>query len=207
MIEALAFDIGGVLVTNPLGEFAKVDAEYGLREATTMGCFRGGSLFAQCETGVLPFADFCVGAVAEIEADQGIRVPADRLAQMMSAVMGGAVEAGMLALMAQCKERGLRIALVSNIYRELAPWVATSFPTDLVDLNCSSYVVGQRKPEAGIFLELIARLDLPPSRIVFIDDFPENIAAAARLGIHGVLFTDEQQCRAALRELGVDLTP
>ncbi|MGQ0632824.1 MAG: HAD family hydrolase [Sporichthyaceae bacterium] len=202
-IRAVAFDIGGVLVPTPLGEFAKVDTEYGLAAGTAMSLFRGGSLFAQCETGVLPFADFCAGAVAGIGAEQGIAVPAERLAQMMGTVMGGTVIPGMIDLVGEVKAAGLRTALLSNIYRELAGWIDGIFPGGEIDLNCSSYVVGERKPEPGIYLELIKRLDLPPEQIVFVDDFPENIVAARAQGLSTILFTDEAQCRAELRGLAI----
>ncbi len=46
------------------------------------------------------------------------------------------------------------------------------------------------KPEEKIYRALLDRYALRPEETVFIDDNPENIAAANRFGIRGVIFTD-----------------
>lgn len=201
-IRAVVFDIGGVLVPTPLDEFVKVDTEFGLRPGTTMSLFRGGSLFAQCEVGTLPFAEFCTGAAAGISSAQGIAVPAQRLDEMMRTITGKAVHPGMLDLITELKAAGLVIGLMSNMYPERAPWVDSLFPAGVIEVNCSSYVVGQRKPEPEIYRTLIAMLNLKPAQILFVDDFAENVTAAEAEGLRGLLFLDESQCRRELKGLG-----
>ena len=49
--------------------------------------------------------------------------------------------------------------------------------------------VRTRKPEPAIYELLLAKADVPPSRIVFVDDKPRNLAAAAEFGIRTVQFT------------------
>lgn len=202
-IRSVVFDVGGVLVVSPLGEFAKVDAEYGLREGTTMGLFRGGSLFVECETGRIPFAEFATSAVAGIQAEQGIAVPAERLATMMAAIMGGAVHGPMRDLVLELKAAGLQIGVLSNIYRELDSWLRGALPTGTVDVFAPSYELGLRKPDPAIYLRLIEMCGVPPEQIAFVDDFAENVEAATAAGISGILFAGEDALRKELRELGV----
>lgn len=205
-IEAVVFDVGGVLMPTPFGEFDRIDAEYDLRPGTTMDLFRGGSLFAKCEIGELSFADFCIDAIAQIRAEQGVAVPAERLDKMMWTLMGGQVSAGMIDLVTQIKAAGLRTALLSNVFAERHAWLSELFPAGAIDLNCSSYVVGLRKPEVAIYREMLTRLDLSPHQVAFVDDFPENVEAARAVGIHGLLFLGEAECRRQLHALGVPVT-
>ena len=53
-----------------------------------------------------------------------------------------------------------------------------------------SYQERSCKPEETIYRALLDRYGLAPEETVFLDDNADNIAAANRLGIHGVLFTD-----------------
>lgn len=202
-IKAVVFDVGGVLVNSPLIEFAKVDAEYGLREGTAMSLFRGGSDFVLCETGRIPFAEFAAAAVAGIEADQGIAVPPERLATMMAAIMGDAVDPPMAALVLELKAAGVRIGLLSNIYAELDGWLRAAFPAGTVDIFAPSYLLGERKPDPAAYEGMRAIAGLEAPEIVFVDDFVENVDAANAAGMHGILFTGAGTLRTALRALGV----
>jgi putative hydrolase of the HAD superfamily len=47
-----------------------------------------------------------------------------------------------------------------------------------------SYEMGMRKPELGIFKEIINKYDLSPKRTLFVDDKKKNTDAAASLGMH-----------------------
>jgi 2-haloacid dehalogenase len=67
-----------------------------------------------------------------------------------------------------------------------------------------SYLAGFMKPHEGIYVEAERRFRLEPSRTVFIDDRPENIAAARARGWHGIVHCDYDSTVAALRRLAVD---
>lgn len=66
-----------------------------------------------------------------------------------------------------------------------------------------SYQVKCIKPEAEIYKLLLDRYHLVPQECVFIDDRPENIEAAEKLGITGIQFQNQQQAKRRLLELGV----
>lgn len=75
--------------------------------------------------------------------------------------------------------------------------------TELADGRLFSYEVKQVKPEPEFYQTLLDRYQLVPEECVFIDDKPENIAGAIRLGIHGIQFQTLEQVQSNLRELGV----
>jgi pimeloyl-ACP methyl ester carboxylesterase len=55
-----------------------------------------------------------------------------------------------------------------------------------------------------IYADVLAKLALPPSACVFIDDLPENAEGARAAGMHGITYTGPGALRAELRRLGVE---
>ncbi len=59
--------------------------------------------------------------------------------------------------------------------------------------------LGLVKPDPAIFEHALAVLDAKPDEVTFVDDRPENVEAAARVGLRAVHFTGVDQLRADLR--------
>lgn len=73
-----------------------------------------------------------------------------------------------------------------------------------------SYQMGVRKPDPAIYRHAIDALGVAPQDCFFIDDLPENIAAARALGIHAHRFVPENYdsiVRMAHDFFGWDLAP
>jgi len=62
---------------------------------------------------------------------------------------------------------------------------------------------GLAKPDPALYRVLVDRHGLVPERAAYVDDRPENVVVAERLGMTGVVFTDAGSLRAALVELGL----
>jgi putative hydrolase of the HAD superfamily len=58
------------------------------------------------------------------------------------------------------------------------------------------------KPEAAIYEHALKTYNLRPQETVFIDDVEKNVAAAAKLGIRTIQFSNAAQCERELRALG-----
>ncbi len=58
------------------------------------------------------------------------------------------------------------------------------------------------KPELAIYAYLLEQHGLKGSETVFIDDAEVNLAPAAKLGIHTILFENPAQCERQLKTLG-----
>ena len=59
------------------------------------------------------------------------------------------------------------------------------------------------KPEAAIYQLLLNRFSIAPKETVFIDDLPDNIAAAKKEGMNGIVFKSPDQLKSDLLSLGV----
>lgn len=66
-----------------------------------------------------------------------------------------------------------------------------------------SHQVKSMKPEEIIYQAALRKAGCLPGQSLFVDDRPENIAAARDLGIHALLFQGEEGLRRDLKKLGV----
>lgn len=63
-----------------------------------------------------------------------------------------------------------------------------------------SHLVGMRKPDAEIFELVMQEQQLRPEETLFIDDSPQHLATAQRLGWHTALCTKEKPLKLLLEE-------
>jgi putative hydrolase of the HAD superfamily len=107
----------------------------------------------------------------------------------------------MLAWVAALQRAGLRTAILSNMVSDLLRHMRTSPDFDWLagfthlTWSCD---LGIGKPDPAIYLHTCEKLQVRPEHSLFIDDKPENIAAAEALGIRSILFTDAAQLRRDL---------
>jgi putative hydrolase of the HAD superfamily len=77
---------------------------------------------------------------------------------------------------------------------------------DEFDAFFSSCYLGLRKPDRRIYQVALDVLQRDPEEVVFIDDRPENVAAAVSLGIRGIRYEGSAKLADDLTRLGVSLT-
>jgi putative hydrolase of the HAD superfamily len=70
-------------------------------------------------------------------------------------------------------------------------------------VTLSSCYLGLRKPDAAIYQTALDLLGRPAERIMMIDDRIENVDAAVKAGMKGILFEGEPGLRTELAGLGV----
>ena len=106
----------------------------------------------------------------------------------------------MIEFMRTLRERGLRMALLTNNVREWEPqWRAMLPDIDRIfELVVDSAFVGMRKPEPEIYDLTVQRLGegLTAAECMLVDDIEVNCTAAAELGMHAVRFVDSAQAIA-----------
>jgi HAD superfamily hydrolase (TIGR01509 family) len=114
------------------------------------------------------------------------------------------------SLVTAAPSRGIRTAVLSNT--NTLHWArletAPEYPTPrLIPERYASHLLGLAKPDPAIFQEFQARTGMPPDRILFFDDLPDNIAAARAAGWNTVQVDHTgdtaAQIRLALRRFGV----
>lgn len=83
----------------------------------------------------------------------------------------------------------MRLACLSNDVSEWSLNLRNRFGLDrLITDWVISGDVGYRKPDPEIYQELLRRLQVMPSEVLFIDDRVKNLTAAATLGFHVIGF-------------------
>jgi putative hydrolase of the HAD superfamily len=206
VIRGVVSDFGGVL-TSPL-QAAFLRAQDGLdipleayAAAMVSASARDGvnPLFA-LERGDITEADFLGRMERGLEHALGREVSLDGFGERLM----GALEPNeqLFAYLRGLRDRGLRLALLTNNVREWEPYWRTMLPVDEVfDVVVDSGFVGMRKPEPGIYELTLERLGLPGAECAFLDDLEVNVEAAREHGMHGVVYRDTDQAIAELDAL------
>ncbi len=194
------FDLGGVLIDwNPRHLYRKLFA--GDEDATEwfLANVCTAEWNARQDAG-RSFAD----AVAELmprHADKADLIEAygRRFDEMIAGVIEGTVD-----ILAALKRAGVPRYALTN-------WSAETFPPQRKRFEFLSWfdgivVSGQEgviKPDPRIFRILLERYRIASREAVFIDDNPDNAAAATGLGMHGIHFRSPELLRHDLEALAL----
>jgi FMN phosphatase YigB (HAD superfamily) len=106
------------------------------------------------------------------------------------------IEPGNHELLLNLKEK-YRIFLLSNInsihFDHIMNYLKSEFGFDgndhIFEKTYYSHLTGKRKPEPEIFEQVLKENNLAPAETLFIDDSPQHLAAAQKLGIQTFLMT------------------
>lgn len=93
---------------------------------------------------------------------------------------------------------GARLALLSNAPHEVADAVRGHPALGAFEHLFFSADLGLVKPDPAIFAAVLAVVGSPAGEVTFVDDLPENIAAAHEAGLRTALFTTAEDLRRQL---------
>ena len=105
----------------------------------------------------------------------------------------------MIEMVKRLKAMGYRIALLSNVQKHQAKIVRDTglyLYFDPIVLSCE---IGVEKPNIDAYQILLQRLHAVPKECIMIDDSPENIQSAQRLGMGTILFQSTDSFFAELK--------
>ena len=196
-VDVVVFDLGGVLA-----EFGGVE-----RMRALAGIDDDEELWRRwltCEWvrrfergGCTPEA-FAAGVVA----DWGLEVSAEVFLAEFGTWLVGPMP-GAEQLVAQTRE-ALPVAVLSNTNRVHWDAGAGRWPLlEMFDHAFLSFELGMVKPDPEIFLHVAETLDLPPARVLFLDDNRLNVEQAAAVGLQAARVVGVSQAREALAVAGV----
>lgn len=66
-----------------------------------------------------------------------------------------------------------------------------------------SHRMGHRKPDPRIFWKVLKAIRLRPEETLFIDDMPDFVEAARKVGMKGIRFRSNAELKRELRKLGI----
>jgi putative hydrolase of the HAD superfamily len=205
-IEAVISDFGGVLTTPLQGSFLHFQEQAGvpLEElGAALGALAerdGVHPLAELECGRLTEADFLDRLGAELTHRLGREVHMHAFTETYFSHLQPNDE--LIAYMAGLRNRGLRMALLTNNVREWEARWRAMLPVDAIfEVVVDSAFVGMRKPDPRIYELTCERLGVAPEACVFLDDIELNCDAAAALGMTAVHFRDNAQAIAAIESV------
>ncbi len=197
MIKAVLFDFGGVFVPATHYIIKRACDEFSLDRLEIH------SLLVHAIPAVelgLPFED-CRKLL-----EREIRRPVTK-AQFTDVFIGeyrrrSRVNPRMLRLARSLGKR-YQTALVSNTFEEHAEINRRRGWYKGFSCVALSHELGIRKPNPAIYRYALSVLKRKPQECVFVDDLPENVRAAKKLGMHGIVFQNPTQLKHELQLLGV----
>lgn len=204
-VRAVITDFGGVLTTPLLGSFAAFQDETGIPPAAMGTAMQriaeadGEHPLFELERGRISEDAFLARLGGELAVELGHEPHLHRLREIYFQALDP--NEPMIELMRGMRDRGLRMALLTNNVREWEPLWRSMMPVDeIFELIVDSAFVGMRKPEPEIYELTLERLrereglgNLAATECVFVDDIEVNVEAARILGMRAVRFHSNEQ--------------
>jgi len=198
VVEAVLFDMGGVIVSGPWEGFAVYERANGLPEGLIRRINSTDSdtnAWARMERGDIGLEEFAVAFEAEAAA-LGYQV--DGMAVLNG--LGGELRPAVAEAVRRCSER-LKTGLLTNNYAPMASSERSPELAELMgwfDVVIESSVVGVRKPDPAFYTMSCEALGVEPSGCVFLDDLGVNLKPARAMGMTTIKVVDPDEALAEL---------
>lgn len=200
MIQAVIFDIGGVLVrTTDYSGRRAWEQRLGLGQGELEAIVFESEMGTKAQSGAITDAALWQW----VSETLGLKEEADALYE---AFWGGdTLNEPLLDLIRQLRPR-YQTAVISNATDALLLTLNERYAiADLFDLIVGSAAQQIMKPDPRIYEYTLEQLGRKPEETVFIDDAPRNIEGARNIGMWAIHYIPEVDVAAELSKLGVML--
>jgi putative hydrolase of the HAD superfamily len=210
-LRAVISDFGGVLTNRLIEAFAAFQDETGISmEQLGRGMQRvserdGEYPLFRLERGEVTEEQFLEDLRWGLEDELGHRPKLHRFREIYFEALHG--NEPMLHVMRELRDRGYRMAILTNNVREWEALWRAKLPVDeIFELVVDSAWVGMRKPDPEIYQLTVSRLgEVQAHECLFVDDNELNVEAARELGMTAVHFRSNEQAIPEIRALaGLD---
>ncbi|MEN3305280.1 MAG: hypothetical protein V7603_1482 [Micromonosporaceae bacterium] len=195
---AVLFDSGGVLIRpiggrwNPRADLEQILAAAvpGLVPADVADAISEGNAFLDCCDTTPAYDDYHRVILRRL----GVEPTARLLAELTRPVDPRAIVEtfpDVLPTLRELRRRGVRMAVVSDAWPELPALHAALGLGGFFEAYAISAELGCHKPDPRMYRHASDALGIPPDGCLFVDDDPGNVAAAVRLGYHGLAVARE----------------
>lgn len=200
MIQAIIFDYGNVISRVDHSIFLKRIAPLSSHPLSSMQstAYRQPNLLVDYESGRITSREFYVRAIE----NYGLVISQTDFRNAFVDIFERIQPT--IRLIKQLKPR-YKIGLLSNTnewHYEAEIKTVEVFP--LFDTVTTSFEVGAMKPDEKIYRDALSKLALAPEACLYIDDIPEYVEGAHRLGMHAVQYTSPDALLLALGKAGVN---
>ncbi len=193
-IKVILFDFGGVFTPSPFTAVEDLGRELGIDSATIAEIIFGpyhqdtDHPWHKLERGEISL-DESRDAIKDYGKTFGHHVDLYELLAKMAAQPKGYIQQELVDFVSELRSTPLKTAIVTNNVKEFADsWRKLLPVAELFDAIIDSSVVGLRKPNPAIYQLALKEVGgFEPQNSLFIDDYVENVRAAQKLGIHGII--------------------
>ncbi len=209
-LRAVISDFGGVLTTPLVHAFAAHQNRTGIRSEQLGEAMET----AAGELGAHPLFELECGRISELRFLDLLRDHLEPLIghrpelHRFKEIYFEALEPNgpMIELMADLRDRGYRMAMLTNNVREWEPLWRPFLPVDeIFETVVDSAFVGMRKPDREIYELTVSRLGgVAAEQCLFVDDVAVNCEAARAVGIRAVRFEHNEQAIADIESALAD---
>lgn len=197
-IKAITFDLDGVYFPIGKKEFLNSIIQMGVPESEVDRVFAHSEKMSNYKKGRISDDDFWSWVITEWK----LQVKPHELIDKMISFYEP--DQNVKQVISRLRNNGYKILACSNNFPARIKGLNKRFSfLDDFDVVVLSYKVGETKPAAEIFEELISKTAVSPSSIVMADDKNDNVLAARTAGITAFLYEDFDKFMNQLRDLGV----
>jgi glucose-1-phosphatase len=196
MIKALYFDLGGVIVrTDDQRPRTALAVKYGMTYAQMDSFVFGSETAKQASLGLIPESAHWDDVTRRLNA-----TPAETAAIREAFFAGDSIDRDLLAFI-DAQRPALKTGVISNAWDGLRAYMTREnfiAPFDTIVISAEE---GIAKPAPRIYQIALERLGVQAPEAIFVDDMPENIAAANALGMHGIQFKTPAQVMTDIKSV------
>lgn len=142
----------------------------------------------------------------KVASDAGIVFSPEQIEALIESdiLMWTSLNEEMLGWVVALQNAGFRTAILSNMVWEILGYMRQEFGW-LAHFHHHTWSceLGIGKPDPAIYIHTCEKLDILPAETLFIDDRPENIAGAEKVGLHAIQFTSIEHLRKDLAARGL----
>jgi putative hydrolase of the HAD superfamily len=204
-IRAVISDFGGVLTNHLVEAFAAFQDDSGIsveqlgRGMQRIGERDGEYPLHRLERGEISESDFLDALCWALEKELGHRPTLHHFREVYFDALHP--NEPMLELMRELRQRGYRLAILTNNVREWEKEWRSKLPIDeIFETVVDSAWVGMRKPDHAIYTLTLERLgSVAANECLFVDDNELNVEAARELGMLAIRFESNEQAIPEIR--------
>ena len=190
-VDAVVFDLDGVIRHHDRLAQGRIEKYHRLPEGSLFRAAFGGPLGRRFVRGELDHDEFAM-AIGQIVGS--IQAATEFLA------LRAEIDSAIVDVVRQVRDR-VPVALLTNGSRRTRVELAEAGLSDAFGHILNSAETGIPKPEPGAYLNVVAALGTTPAAIVFVDDYPPNVAGAIEVGMIGHHFVGVDPLIQFLRPL------
>jgi HAD superfamily hydrolase (TIGR01509 family) len=99
-----------------------------------------------------------------------------------------------------------KLVILSNFTKEWADYLVASYKfNEIFDDMFWSFQKGIKKPTAEAYLQITEKFKVRPEECLLVDDKERNIKGARDAGMKTILYTNAEELRRQLPQIGVEI--